>query len=257
MTDQLHDKPQCTTPRTDALIQIVEGGIEYANRDDLIALARQLERELAEEKQVNAQYHLDRVAWESTLSAEGRGQPVVPDILAWARKEFAVDTNGDPFGAQPEAGWETGYAAGIRCFYRVLRDRYSASPSGAGVARNAEGRDFDAEAALAGIADVLNQEMRENGDFRDQIAGIKEDMRPFIRQLVDAVRTRSTPSSTAATPDGYAVLMDDKASAPKGFWFCGIWNSLESAEIYAAKVKGVRIVPMSFAPSAIERGNDK
>lgn len=35
------------TPRVDALVQIIEGGHEYAPRDALLALARQLERELA------------------------------------------------------------------------------------------------------------------------------------------------------------------------------------------------------------------
>lgn len=70
------------------------------------------------------------------LKASAQSESVQPDtakvadILTWARKEFVVDTNGDPFGAQPLAGWETGYAAGIRCFYRVLRDRYTPSHSG-------------------------------------------------------------------------------------------------------------------------------
>ena len=32
-----------------------------------------------------------------------------------------MDENGDPVGAQPEPGWETGYAAGLRTAYRTLK----------------------------------------------------------------------------------------------------------------------------------------
>jgi len=47
--------------------------------------------------------------------------------------------------------------------------------------------------------------------------------------------------------DGFAVVMDDKASAPKGYWFVGVWNDLDTAENIAAKQgKGVRIEPMCF-----------
>lgn len=34
-----------------------------------------------------------------------------------------MDSNGDPIGAQPETPWETGYAAGLRYAYRVLKER--------------------------------------------------------------------------------------------------------------------------------------
>ena len=49
-------------------------------------------------------------------------------FMAQMRKNYSIDKNGDPVGAKPDAGWETGYAAGIRCFYRTLRDIYAAAP---------------------------------------------------------------------------------------------------------------------------------
>lgn len=45
------------------------------------------------------------------------------DLLALIRKECAVDDNGDPVGAQPEQGWETGYCAGVRTVYRLIKQR--------------------------------------------------------------------------------------------------------------------------------------
>ena len=49
-------------------------------------------------------------------------------FMAQMRKNYSIDKNGDPVGAEPDVGWETGYAAGIRCFYRTLRDIYAAAP---------------------------------------------------------------------------------------------------------------------------------
>lgn len=50
-------------------------------------------------------------------------------------------------------------------------------------------------------------------------------------------------------PDGYAVLLDDKASSPAGHWFVGIWLSEDAAQNVASKGKqGARVVPMFFAP---------
>ena len=60
-----------------------------------------------------------------TMSAE---EVVLSEkFMAQMRKNYSIDKNGDPVGAQPDAGWETGYAAGIRCFYRILRDIYAAA----------------------------------------------------------------------------------------------------------------------------------
>ena len=42
-------------------------------------------------------------------------------VLAFLRAELNVDEDGDPVGAQPEAGWETGYCSGIRHVYRALK----------------------------------------------------------------------------------------------------------------------------------------
>jgi hypothetical protein len=52
-------------------------------------------------------------------------------------------------------------------------------------------RAWDAEGKLAGIADTLNQELRENGGDRFQTTP-QEDMRVAIRHLVDCVRRAST-----------------------------------------------------------------
>lgn len=57
------------------------------------------------------------------------------------------------------------------------------------------------------------------------------------------------PSSIAARePDGYAVLLDDKTSAPNGFWFIGCYITKETADAVATKGKqGARVVPIYFA----------
>lgn len=58
-------------------------------------------------------------------------------------------------------------------------------------------------------------------------------------------------SPTEAEPDGYAVILDDKASAPKGFWFVGCYTTKEAAASVAMKGKqGGMVVPIYFAPSA-------
>ena len=43
-------------------------------------------------------------------------------VLAFIRKEFAADDNGEPVGALPPPGWETGYCAGIRSIYLALKE---------------------------------------------------------------------------------------------------------------------------------------
>lgn len=48
------------------------------------------------------------------------------------------------------------------------------------------------ESALAGLADCINTELRENGPHDDQISGIDVDMRPFVRRLVDRVNARAS-----------------------------------------------------------------
>ena len=56
------------------------------------------------------------------------------------------------------------------------------------------------EASLASLADCINQELRESGDFTNQITDyLGGDLRPFIRYLVDANRKRAAaPSPTLA-----------------------------------------------------------
>jgi len=56
------------------------------------------------------------------------------------------------------------------------------------VARLTRERD-EAEGSLAGLADCINQELRENGPVEvEQVPSVKADMRPFVRKLVDYVR---------------------------------------------------------------------
>lgn len=54
----------------------------------------------------------------------------------------------------------------------------------------------EARSLLAGLADCINQEIRENGPHTDQITDYCGDMRQFIRRLVDYVRQRELQSLT-------------------------------------------------------------
>lgn len=68
-----------------------------------------------------------------------------------------------------------------------------------------------AASALAGIADCINTELRENYGQHEQIGNyLEEDMRPKIRRLVDLVRERETSRSATATstPDIKASFAD-------------------------------------------------
>ena len=58
-----------------------------------------------------------------------------------------------------------------------------------GWAKEALTRAWEAESKLAGIADVLNQELRENGGDRFQISP-RDDIGLAIRRLVDCVREK-------------------------------------------------------------------
>lgn len=54
--------------------------------------------------------------------------------------------------------------------------------------------------------------------------------------------------------DGFAVVMEDKASSPRGFWFVGAWLDRATADAICAKHgKGCEVKPFSFAPSATWR----
>ena len=66
----------------------------------------------------------------------------------------------------------------------------------------------------------------------------------FYRKVMETECVQ--PEGELTTPDGYAVLIDDKASSPTGWWFCGIWIAKDVAEQYASKQPGSRVVPMSF-----------
>lgn len=48
---------------------------------------------------------------------------------AFAAAFCNMDENGDPVGAEPEGPWETGYAAGLRTVYRMLKARGITLPS--------------------------------------------------------------------------------------------------------------------------------
>ena len=49
-------------------------------------------------------------------------------ILSFLRRDLQVDENGDnACGAEPMAGWETGYCAGLRTAYRALAQQINAA----------------------------------------------------------------------------------------------------------------------------------
>lgn len=53
--------------------------------------------------------------------------------------------------------------------------------------------------------------------------------------------------------DGYAVVIDDKDSAPAGYWFVSTFTARDLAESVAKGQKGARVVPVYFgSPSAIQ-----
>lgn len=104
------------TPRTD------EAEKNSDMKDRVPAwFARQLERELNAWK-IGAHAEQDRaLRCEEAKIGAPRSETAEPDLLAQLRKECSIDEYGDPVGAQPERGWETGYAAGIRTIYRILK----------------------------------------------------------------------------------------------------------------------------------------
>lgn len=57
---------------------------------------------------------------------------------------------------------------------------------------------------------------------------------------------------SAGEPDGYAVLIDDEASAVDGIWFVGAYVKRETAESVAKRQKA-RVQPIYFAHSATTR----
>lgn len=81
-------------------------------------------------------------------------------------------------------------------------------------ARSARG-DRDLEGALAGIADCINTEIRENGPWDDQIHGwVDTDMRPFIRRLVDYVRHKVQWQHREAMQISDMLMLDGNCSDP-------------------------------------------
>lgn len=89
------------------------------------------------------------------------------------------------------------------------------------------------------ISDVLT-EMR-----RRMAAGQEIDWLAMPHEIWRAMNT------TTQEPDGYAVLLDDKASSPKGYWFAYAYIGQAEAERSAGVVKG-RVAPIFFAPSPRE-----
>ena len=62
-------------------------------------------------------------------------------------------------------------------------------------------------------------------------------------------------------PDGYAVVMDDKTSAPRGYWFTACYVRREPAEMVCKDTHSSRVVPIKFmnlgASSAALDGDKK
>lgn len=142
--------PQSETSETDALQQrfrsLPQGGGNHGETSDLLIdvlsshgdLERRVREAEAENKRISELHkglmaEADRWLEAAERRAQREGMSANEVVLsekfmAQMRKNYSIDKNGDPVGAKPNAGWETGYAAGIRCFYRTLRDIYAAAP---------------------------------------------------------------------------------------------------------------------------------
>lgn len=55
------------------------------------------------------------------------------------------------------------------------------------------------ESNFASLVDALNTELRENGPVDVNQAGINDDLRPFVRRLVDYVRARGDRTNKKRT----------------------------------------------------------
>lgn len=70
------------------------------------------------------------------------------------------------------------------------------------------------------------------------------------RTMVERDALESALSATQPSdPDGYAVVLDDKASSPRGYWFAYAYIDEDTAAKTAEQVKG-RVQPIFFAPAS-------
>jgi len=104
--------------------------------------------------------------------------------------------------SQGNMGW-SGAASAYIAFRAALEEA---------LARGAERE--EAERVLVGIADTLNQELRENEGGAHQVGSVKEDMRSALRLLVDSVRrveqrrTEKAEAALAAARDLLETVLD-------------------------------------------------
>ncbi len=103
------------TPRTDAQAWPTgDTNASVVHAD----FARQLERELAAAS--NRAWHLE-AELNGARAVSATPASTIRQCMEWINE--GNDENGDPVGAQPEPGWETGFAAGVRLCYRILKGR--------------------------------------------------------------------------------------------------------------------------------------
>lgn len=68
-----------------------------------------------------------------------------------------------------------------------------------------------------------------------------------IDEAKAALKAHCAPTeATPRKPDGYAVVMDDKASAPRGYWFVACYTDRWLADQVAEKTKS-RVETIQFA----------
>lgn len=67
------------------------------------------------------------------------------------------------------------------------------------------------------------------------------DMATMLRQAAQMMRRM------AGAPDGYAVVMPDPKSAPRGYWFVAAYTDRACADELCAKQSGCSVRPFVFA----------
>lgn len=81
----------------------------------------------------------------------------------------------------------------------------------------------------------------------------------FWKAMAHYFPSRTSPEETATAPDGYAVVIDDKASAPAGYWFTGCYVTKGTADAVRDSTKSSRVVPIRFLcpPQQSEQPKEK
>lgn len=122
-----------------------------------------------------------------------------------------------------------------------------ADETGRSISTPAAGADGD-------ILGRLKREIAKHASTRWEgcAIGVKERMLQDAHDEIERLRSSAANAARVASePDGYAVIMDDKASSPRGFWFVGAWLDKATAEDVRSKHgKGTRVEPIYFGTTS-------